>query len=289
MQTSLHHWINLIHYSRILISLLAMSLTTSCSMILTGWIEWDAVIIVGLGTYVIYNIDNLLDWNHEDPKPNLNGAWERSYFFLCLLTIPPASFYASAILINSRFDSLLLLGTLTLISLLHILVTRKPSRATGILVWIEPITVSIIWTLVIVLMLVSLGRVPFSVQMGRAFVFVWELCFIGVLIRQLSLTTGEFGSQVQQSTAQTISASNLVKVIGLVSILMFLMVAYDTYIQLFPWYNAFLLVVPLSLFMFAATWHRFRERPILFEICFYLLGISGAILISTIYYFGGRL
>lgn len=289
MPISLHHWITLIHYSRILISLLAMSLTTSCSMILTGQIEWDAGIIVGLGTYVIYNIDNLFDWSHERPKPNLDGTWERSYFFLCFLTIPSASFYASAILINSRFDSLLLLGTLTIISLLHILVTRKPSRATGILVWIEPMAVSIIWTLVIVLMPVSLGQIPFSVHMGRAFIFVWELSFIGVLIRRLSLTIGEFGSQVQQSTAQTISAGNLVKVIGLVNILMFLMVAYDTYTQLFPWYNASLLIVPLSLFVFAASWHRFRERPILFETCFYLLGIIGAILISTIYYFGGKL
>jgi len=287
MRISAKHWFEFLYYSRILLALLAMSLAAACSLILAGSVSWEASAIIGIGTYSLYNIDNLIDWDHEIQKPRNPGGWGRGYVIWCFLTITPALLFASTLVFQSGSEPLYLLSGLSFLSIIHVYLTRRPEITNGPKIWLEPLVVSLVWALAVVFFPAAMDRIPASLQMGRAFIFVWELSIIGVLVKNLSLSAILSTSKKDHSIARLIGEKNVQKTVKLICVLMFLMIGYDTIQGYFPPYNAVLLPVPVAIFLFVSFWGRFREKPALFEILFYFGSIVGVILVGLVYYVNG--
>ena len=58
---------NLIYYSHIHLVIMAMVMTIAMNFVLTQHVSWQAVLLIGLATFVTYSLDNLVDWKKDKP------------------------------------------------------------------------------------------------------------------------------------------------------------------------------------------------------------------------------
>ena len=285
--SAVQNWLDIVYYGRIQICFLAMSLASASGIILTGQFEWRSILIVGIATHVVYNLDNILDWHAENHLLRLTRSWWTGYFIWCAVTIPIALVGAVFLVLQSTRELLLVLITLGFIGTGHILLTRYSNGQSEILLWAEHLTVSLIWAMATVLIPIYFVGRPVFPQFIRAIVYIWQISWIGVMVRNLSSSALADDQRKTKLLAEVLGEQRLIKLLQIVCASTLLLVVFDTLYGYFPWYNITLTIGPIGILVLISKWKYLRNRPRLFETLFYSGGTLGAILVTAVYYVGG--
>src|SRR5215211_1219992 len=77
------NWFDLFYYSQFQLCLIAICLTASSTAVLVGEVVWECVVIVGLATYAIYSVDNIIDWPEDIARFGSLQLIQKAYRIWC--------------------------------------------------------------------------------------------------------------------------------------------------------------------------------------------------------------
>jgi len=279
-------WLELIHYGRVLYFVLAITSTAVCSKVLFGTIPWQSTLIVGLGTFVIYSVDNILDWPGEQHLLEAIHPFWKPYFIGCMIAIPLSLVTVIILSLNQSLVFLAALLGLGGISVAQVTLTRQlyaRSRSL-IFLWAERLIDSITWPLVLVFVpLLYLGQ-SIAPQTLMTIAYAWHLSWVNVLTWDLtrSATGGrEHGTPI---LSPLIGEARSILSLRIISISAIILATIDVLLGYFPWYNITVILAPaLNLIMFN-FWPLFRSKSRFYGSLFPITNIISNFLVITAYY-----
>ena len=280
----MQNWLEFLHYSRVQFCMLAMSLTAASSRVLVGQIEWQPVLIVGFSTYVIYSLDNLLDRPGEKHLPEtIKNGWN-VYFLWCIFTIPLALAGTLLLVTQSAIKFLALLIGLGTISIAHILLSRqsKAHDRSTITLWIEHLTDSLTWALVVVLIPVQYAGQHIVAQVIMAVAYMWQLSWVGVMVWDLTNSAVERQHQTQNLSV-LLGEHRVIRLLRIVSVSSWVLAVVDILLGYFPWYNLSVTFGPIASLILLSLWNRLRKTPRLYDSLFYLASTLCGLLVIAVY------
>jgi hypothetical protein len=261
-----------------------MSLTAACGKVLVGQVEWQPMLMVGFGTYVVYNLDNLLDWPSEKHLLEAIKLKWNAYLIWCIFTIPLALVSALLLTVQSTFNLLALMGGLGTISVAHILLTRQSRRqgTSAIALWVEHLTDSLTWALVIVLIPVQYARQHIVAQVIMAVAYMWQMCWVGVMVWNLTNSVVE-GQHQTQTLSALLGEHRLMMLLRIISVSSLVLAVVDIVLGYFPWYNVSVTAAPIVSLLLFPLWNRLRKTPRLYSSLFYMAVTLCSLLVIAVY------
>jgi hypothetical protein len=243
------------------------------------------VLIVGLATYVVYSLDNLLDWSGEKhlleaikPKWNIYLIWS-------IFTIPLALIGVLLLAVQSTFKFLILLGGLGTVSVAHILLTRrsKEQDLSTSAIWAENLIDSLTWALVSVLIPVRYAGRHIVAQTIMAVAYVWHLSWIGVMVWDLTKSATGGHRHKTQTLSVLLGEHHLIRLLQIVSVSSLVLAVVDILLGYFPWYNISVTSAPIANLILLSLWDRLRKMPLLYSNLFFLVDALCGLLVIAAY------
>jgi hypothetical protein len=176
----------------------------------------------------------------------------------------------------------LLLG-LGAIALVHTLLTRRPGHRPTATVWAEHLTDSLVWALVIVLIPVWYVGQPIVAQVVMAAVYMWQLCWVGVMVWNFANATVPKGQHRAQPLWIVLGERRLKRLLQIVGLLSMVLALVDILLGYFPWYNFSVASGPLVNLIFLSRWDKFRATPRLYASLFYFMSAICGLLVIVVY------
>jgi len=182
---------NLIYYSHIYLVIMAMVMTSAMNFVLTQHVSWLAVLLIGLGTFVTYSLDNLVDWKKDKALyPNESILIKRYQrvsivlIVLCLIGISwimlttsaaltlTLAFLAAVVLLSTiRFAAYRSVDSVSLHSIANFFVNRG--------------FISLVWSAVCIFVPLIFEGMPVTWQAWSSLIYLWPLVFVYSVIWKL--------------------------------------------------------------------------------------------------------
>jgi hypothetical protein len=256
------------YYSQIQLSLIAACLTVVVSAVTLQTVVWASVGIVGLGTYIIYSIDNLVDWREDRTRyPSLDRL-NVPYRIWCALTVPLAILGIVGMLPGAKgsFAGLLsALGGVALAVATFRLIQPEIQdirRLRDILP--NRLLVSMFWAINCVFLPGWYVDLPLTTKTWVTFAFVWQLSFITAVLWSLEfLSTPDM--PLESLTVAGISANRIIAVLIVISASSATLAIVDILWGYFPPYNVVVICAPILNWIALSTWSRWHGRLRLFN------------------------
>lgn len=278
-------WLEYLHYGRLQFVILALSSVAVCSKVLIGHILWQPLAIVGLSTYALYSLDNLLDWPGERLHLGAIASIWRSYAIWCSITIPLALLGAGMLAAQRSIGFLALLGSFGALALFEIVLTRQlgaQQRSAGAL-WAERLADSLTWALVVALVPIFYSSSPIVAQVAMTIAYAWHLSWINVMIWDLTRSaTGGLPHQTP-TLAPLIGEHRVIRMLQILCVCACALAVIDIALGYFPWYNIAVIAAPLADIGLLALWQRLRRYPRLYGGLFPLANMLGSLLVIAVY------
>ncbi len=251
----------LFYYSQIQLGLGAMFLTGAVSAVLTGEVIWNSILIVGLSTYIVYSIDNLIDWNEDRERFRSIEQIYWLYRIWCYLTIPLATLVVMWLTIEAHqgfFSLLALAGTLSLGTVLLQLARRAPQVIHALRdILPNRLFISLVWAVIAVYVPVWYLNQPTVPQTWMALAFVWQLTFVNAVLWSLEIllerTTG-----VENDRVAGIPVLTAIRALQVISFSAVVLAVVDILLGYFPIYNIVIITTPLLNMITLQFWQRSR-------------------------------
>jgi hypothetical protein len=278
------------HYGRILFVCLAITSTAVCAEVLLGFVPWQPALIVGLGTHVIYSIDNILDWSGERHLLGAIHPIRKGYLIWCALTVPSALVIAAMLAWQHNIAFLALLTSFSVISATQVILTRQSYARdrSALSLWAERLTDSFMWSLIVVLAPVQYVDQPVVPQVLMTIAYAWHLSWINVLVWDItrSATGGlEHGTPILTPLLGERRTLHLMRVISISAIVL---ASIDILLGYFPWYNITVIAAPLLNLAILEYWPKLRNTPRFYSNLFPLSNIISNLLVLIVYNTVGR-
>jgi len=239
--------------------------------------------MVGLATYAVYSLDNLLDWPSEKHSVSVIQPRWNVYLIWCIFTIPLSLIGILLLAVPSGFSFLLLLGTLAIISLAHTVLTSRDNSPSVVAIWAENLVASLTWALVTVLIPVRYAGQQIVAQTVMAIAFVWHLSWVGTMLWDV---TGELRATHKDqllSLPTSLGEIHLIKLLQIVSISACVLAIVDIVLVFFPWYNISVIAAPIANVILLSLWEQLRRTPLLFINLLFLVDAFCALLVILVY------
>lgn len=229
--------------------------------VLLGQVNWQAVLLVGLCTYLTYSLDNLFDWgkdqeNYPDEQKMIR-RYQRISILLMLLSLAGVLWilFESTSLVKV---GLLLLGALVLVATARLSIYRSlkkqhPETPTRFI--LNRVFITTVWTMVCVFLPILFAQVPIKHTAWHLFGILWLLIFCYAVIWKLEKTEPALATRLVQSrlplwlNGLCLSAA--------------LLIIIDVLAGFFPARSLIFLVFPISSFFFLRRilhpWQRSRR------------------------------
>lgn len=232
-----------IHYSHLPLVIMAMVLTGTISAVLHQTVAWRVVLLTGSATFLIYSIDNLLDWENERFRYLQISKIVRAYHRLTYLLMPLATGLIFLLIYNrsNQFKVVIfLLGIAAAMATTHLPKYRPFSllikdRHHHFLV--NRIFVSAVWTAVVVFLPGFYGDEGISPRTWRVFFYTYNLIFIYSTLWRLEKVDWELREQL--------IASKLFPALILLAMLSMVSVIHEVLSGLTPTHNLVNLLPPV--------------------------------------------
>lgn len=259
----------------------AMSISMAASQVLFGHINWQALLIVALGTHATYSMDNLVDWTSEQHLLQAIQPYRRIYIAWCIITIP-LSMIVILLLAFARGKAFaLMLAGLGLFCGLIIFMARQPYRwlEQTIFYWGERLLVALTWALITTLVPMRYADEAVTLQVILAIVFIWMISWVVVVVWRF---TSEMAVQKNGTTYQPLPRQKkIIQIMIGVSSVALLQAIFDTIVGFFPWLHLSVVLLPAFCIAFLAKWHFSYQAPL--EHC----NLFFAVLILTLFIITG--
>jgi hypothetical protein len=279
--------IQFLYYLNFHLCVVAMTLSAASSRVLNGKIDWRAIVIVGLGTYVIYNFDNMVDWSEESHLFEAIKPWRNAYKICCILTIPISLAIILIFSLMTHVGFILFLIGVGLISGTYVVITfliKDRKNSIGVL-HVAHIFDALMWAIIIVLIPIQYGRYPFVVQTAMAIAYTWLLTWVSVMAWDLSYTAQSGGNS--HTVASVMGESRFVSVTQLACVSALILAIIDILLGYFPWYNLSVIGWPIFSYLMLAFWPKLHRTPRFFNFLFCSVNVLGSLLVIVTYYFFG--
>ncbi len=269
--SSKRDWYSILRFSRLELSILVSSLTVASSEVLVDEVVWPVVFIVGLSTYVVYNLDNLLDWPSEKHALGAFSKNWKTYTLWCVPTILLSLFGIATFAIHSTPSFLLLLAILGTLGVGYVWMTRRPKDRPWMALLAEQIVDALVWSLVVALLPVVYVGHPLTPQVLMAIAYMWQLCWVGTAIWNLTYTVAYLSPELHRTPTltQKLGENQLIRLAVTVSLTALVLAVVDVCLGYFPWYNLAVVSGPAVNLILLSVWPRSRNRPELFGSIFY--------------------
>ena len=280
----LKNWLDFWRYNRILLCALAMSLTSASSITLIGQIQWQAVFIVGLSTYAIYNLDNIFDKPHDKLVPVFIARNWIKYLIWCIFTIPLALLITFWLVIDNERSFLIFMTILGSISIAHIILTRRLLNRNNSTfnLWAERLIDSLVWCLAVVLIPVQYSGKTITPQVIMAVVYVWQLCWVGEMVWDMTNAQKNIENDGFQLTRILGEAFNI-KMLKVVCATATILAITDILLGYFPWYNLSVIFAPLSNLVLISLWDLLPKAKRMFDSLFFLVNTFCGLVVVIVY------
>lgn len=272
-----------LYYLNVHLCILAMSLSAASARVLNGEVKWIPVVIAGLGTYVIYNLDNLVDWSKESYLFNaITMSWN-SYRTWCLITIPVSLIVILALSLLVHINFLLFLVGLGLASGIYIAITFliNDRRNSVTVLHSAKLFDAFVWAVIIVLIPNRYGEYPFVAQTAMAVAYTWMLVWVGVMVWDLSYTI-QFSEHIR-TLANIKGENHIVLLTKIACASAFGLATIDILLGYFPWYNISVLAWPMLSYLLLTLWPKLCSAPRLYNVLFSFINALGGILVIVAY------
>jgi hypothetical protein len=271
-----------IYYSHLQFCFVAMSLTAASGVVLVGRAQWQPVLIVGLSTYSLYNLDNLFDAkNHRGSVEK--DLWWKIYFYWCIFSIPLALIGVFVLSLQAGSRLLILLSIFGVISFLHVIITRDRSQISKAFLYVENLIDSLVWALVVVLIPVVYADGTFKIQVVLAIAYTWLLCWIGAVIWDFRSPVPEY--ELQGTIIRTSSIEEKPNwMLIIVCLAAITLAVIDVALGFFPWYNLSVILAPTGYLILFLLWKKYIQFERIYKSLFYFGGIIGSLSVVIAYY-----
>jgi uncharacterized membrane protein len=242
---------HLFYYSQLQLVLIAMALTAASSAVLMRKIAWEGIWIVGLSTFITYNLDNLIDWKRDVAEYQDIKHIIPYYHKFCYIAMPVCAVGIVALIIqgNAVFQiGVLLLGATAVITIFRLPIFNKVLNAAGDftgLLW-NRIFISFVWTAVCVFTPVWYSNQQITPQAWMTYVYLWQLIFINALLWKL-----------EKYSQRHITKQNLALVLLILQglcITSTLLAIVDIILGYFPLHNLVVTLAPFATFLVIRYW-----------------------------------
>lgn len=279
-----------IHYVRLPLILTSGLLVATTSIVMLGKIEWQPVCIVMLGTYVVYTIDNLIDWAKESHLLKHLETVHKRYRYASWFGIPAALAILTFLSLTNSLVFFLALGTIYGISLLIIITARltKLFLQQTLYYWIERLIVALSWAGVTVFVPLRFSDEPFDTIALLTLVYLWQIAWIiGVVWRYssvMSLFLVNDSLSEQRINQEVNRTKTLVIILQIICFTALIQAIVDIALGFFPIYNSIVLIIPILQFLFLCQWNNVYKKPLAYCNTFLTMMNIGMFLIILIYY-----
>lgn len=272
------------HYSKAEHILIACVMTAVTSIVLLGKVYIQPVVIVSLGTYFVYSVDNILDWYGEKHLlPNIQLIW-KYYILKCLLFLP-ASLVFILVLVRNHQDTLLILIFLGILTLGQVFFTKQLAKQEKgkFVLWVERIVDAIVWSLVTVFVPVTYVGVGIFPQVLMVIAFNFFITFIIVMIWDItrSATNGFYHGATVLSDIYT--AVGIITHLQYLCIAALLLAAIDILLGYFPIYNLIVLIAPGLYLFLLFLYPKFEHSRLMYSALFSFASVLSCLSILFVY------
>jgi hypothetical protein len=279
------NWLAFLHHTRLQMSVTALALTLASGRVLVGRVQWQPALIVALCTYLVYNLDNLLDWRHEQAWLHaLRPLW-KAYLAWCAVTLPAAAGGVLLLLLDTGLRLVTLILGLGAASLAVTWLTRRPWKRDRpqALLWAERLFVSLVWALASVLVPVRYAGEPVVAQTLMSIAYVWQLGWVASMIWDLTSTGTTASAEQEQSLPVRLGERAWLRALKIVTLSATVLALVDILLGYFPWHNAAVAIAPLTNWSLVSLWPRFRSAPLRYCNLFFLLNALCALAVVGVY------
>lgn len=274
----------LLHYSRLVFVLLAGAMTAAVSSVLLGHLNWLAALLVALGTFTVYSVDNILDWHGERHLLHeLQAVWKH-YLHICGVLVPLAALCIIWI-VQQHLVLVVVFAILGGVAIAQLFLTRQmPSQPRGSLaLWVERFSDAAVWSLVTTLTPVIIIGAAFTPQVVMTILFIlpnaWNVVMIWDATR--AATNGKY--HPTPVLTEKIGEQRLINYLQLCTLMTVFLTVVDILLGFFPWYNLVVLVIPGSHLILLTFHKQLRRRPVYYCNLFTLASCIGSFIIIGVY------
>lgn len=279
-------FLELLHYSRFPLIVTSGLLATTNSSVLIGSFAWQPTVIVMLGTYIVYTIDNLIDWSREREILSHIESVYICYRNISIVFMLVASVAIILLSLNRGVQFALTLMIFYLISLGIIIVSRVTKLFTPdtTYYWVERLVVALSWSLITLAVPLQYADAEYDITALLTFVYVWQIAWvIGVIWRYSTVVNlvqinGEMSDE--KVNVEILKTKRLVQILQIVCIIAATQATVDILLGFFPVHNSIVLTVPIVELVFLKYWRRIYSHPLVY--CNGFLALINVLMLSII-------
>ena len=179
---------DLFHYSRLQLVVLAAVFTATCDRVLHDGIDTTSVLLVALGAYTVYGVDDLLDLRSDEQRiQGLERVGTLRLWWL-LVSVSATAIALAALIFRQGAALLSFLALLGVVSLGYSVVSalRPTWFAAGRHTLARNALLAFVWCAVSVLTPVLRSRRDVDLRTLLVFVFAWQLSFVVISVWRLA-------------------------------------------------------------------------------------------------------
>lgn len=271
------------YFSRLQLCLANLAVTAANGRVLFDRVDLRPLLVAGLGTFVIYSLDDLLDRARDEQRfPHLQAIRAGRTAWLCA-TLPIATAALAALATHMRRDRLGLLVALAGASLVLSLVSvlRPAWRASARWPLVRASAVSAVWAAVCVGAPSVYAAETLDSRTVLAFVFEWLTMFVIVTLWR----DGEHGPSARRLPALVGSSQRdwTATIFVAFCVASTLMAILGVVLRLFPMPSLAVASAPLGTLVMVAVWGRARVERRVYNDLLAIMSIGCAALVLAAY------
>jgi hypothetical protein len=175
---------NLIYYSHIHLVIMAMVMTAAMNFVLTQHVSWLAVLLIGLGTFVTYSLDNLVDWKKDKALYPDESILIKRYQYVSIVLVVLSIIGIGWIMLTTSAQQTMALVFLAVIAFLSTIRIASFRRADTLKVqtftsfFINRVFISLVWSVVCIFVPLAYEGLSVTWQAWSSLIYLWPLVFV---------------------------------------------------------------------------------------------------------------
>jgi hypothetical protein len=182
---------NLIYYSHIHLVIMAMVMTAAMNFVLTQYVSWPAVLLIGLGTFVTYSLDNLVDWKKDKALYPDEFILIKRYQYVSIVLVVLAIIGIGWIMLTTSAAltlTLVFFAAVVLLSTIRFAAYRRVDSVSLHSIanfFVNRVFISLVWSAVCIFVPLMYEGMPVTWQAWSSLIYLWPLVFVYAVIWKL--------------------------------------------------------------------------------------------------------